>query len=564
MVPLIERIGRTYDELPYTSHPFWQSAPEHLRAVAHLFGLEAPAVDRARVLELGCAAGGNLVPFATRHPQAQVVGIDLSAVQIEAGQRAVDAMGLKNLRLLQGSIAKLDPDLGTFDYIVCHGVYSWVPEDVRAAILRAIGELLTPNGVAYVSYNAYPGWKAKEIVRDAMLLRGGHHATAGEQIAYGRGMIEFLHEMAPADSLLSKAVADDIEIVRNAQDYYLAHEYFELCNAPCYFRDFIGAARSHGLEYLGDATVGSMFASNYGRAAQPLLSECGGDQVVLEQLMDFLNNRTFRQTLLVRGERSESIRYQLDGERIAHMHIAGRYVPSGQVQDEWQYAFGTATVTAGMEPTRGVIAALNAAWPATVPVRALLDAAGADAANAVLAFVNNLIVGSAVQIRCEPVAAPVLGEFPEARAEARALSAPGEMPVALFNEWHRTVEPGTLERFLLARLDGRTSASQLIDTVTAAVHDGALSLMRDGKALQDPTEVAATAAELTGRSLNWLAQNALLAPASSASVPVAGPQPAKASKPNPKAAAKSPPQAKPAKQAKGASEGRAPGKPKKS
>ncbi len=563
MVPLIERIGRTYDELPYTSHPFWQSAPEHLRAVAHLFGLEAPAVDRARVLELGCAAGGNLVPFAARHPQAQVVGIDLSAVQIEAGQRAVGTMGLKNVSLIQGSIAELDPGLGKFDYIVCHGVYSWVPENVREAILRALGDLLTPNGVAYVSYNAYPGWKAKEIVRDAMLLRGGHHGTAGEQIAYGRGMIEFLHEMAPADSLLSKAIADDIEIVRNAQDYYLAHEYFELCNAPCYFRDFVGAARSHGLEYLGDATVGSMFASNYGRAAQPLLSECGGDQVVLEQLLDFLNNRTFRQTLLVRGERSEAIRYQLDGGRIANMHVAGHYVPNGQAQDEWQYAFGRATVTAGMETTRGVIAALNAAWPATVPVRVLLDAAGADAAEAVLTFVTNLIVGNAVQIRCEPVAAPALGECPEARAEVRALSVPGEMPVALFNEWHRTVEPGALERFLLARLDGRTDATQLIDAVATAIHDGVLSLTRDGKALQDPADIAASAAELTGRSLNWLARNALLAPAT-ASASDAAEQSAQASKSNPKAAAKAPPQAKPAKQAKAASEGRAPGKPKRS
>ena len=329
MTQLTQRIAQSYDELPYSSACYHTSSPENLRTVAHLFGLEAPPLARARVLELGCAAGGNLISFAARHPEAVVVGVELSSVQVEAGQRTIGAMGLDNARIEQGSIVDIDASLGQFDYILCHGVYSWVPEEVRTAILRVARERLSPQGIAFVSYNTYPGWKAKEVVRDAMLLRGGNRAGVMEQLAYAGGMIEFLHEMAPKDSVLAKIMNDNIGTIRHGDATYLAHEFLELCNAPCYFRDFIDAARQQGLEYLGDAEVASMFASNFGAdAAKMLIDECGGDQVVLEQLMDFLANRPFRQTLLVHAERGTQVRYQLDAARIANLHVGGEYVAS--------------------------------------------------------------------------------------------------------------------------------------------------------------------------------------------------------------------------------------------
>jgi methyltransferase-like protein/SAM-dependent methyltransferase len=517
MTTLIERIGSTYDTVPYTSHAFPFSAPEHLRAVAYLFGLDAPAPQIARVLELGCAAGGNLIPFAVRHPDAQVVGIDLSPVQIEAGQRTVEAMGLRNVRLIQGNIGALEAGLlgegAQFDYILCHGVYSWVPDEVREAILRACGALLAPDGVAHVSYNTYPGWKAKEIVRDAMLLRGGDRATAAEQLAYARGMIEFLHEMAPAESVLGKVMADHIDMIRDGQDSYLAHEYLELCNAPCYFRDFVGAARGHGLEYLGDAVVASMFAKNYGeRAAQALLGECGGDQVVLEQLMDFVGNRTFRQTLLVHAERAAGIRYQLDSNRIAGLHVAGHYVATDEAHEHWTYFKGSA-VTTGTSSSRRAIELLNAAWPATVPVSALIDGLPEDDAQRVLFFLGELIAGNAVQFRRDVLAAHARAECPQVRASLRALAElAGTTPVQLFNEWHMPVTPGALERFLLPRIDGRSDAGQLAAAVADGIREGVLSLSRDDQPVLDPDDIAASAGTLTLQALEWFARHSMLAP----------------------------------------------------
>lgn len=539
MPTLIDRIGKTYDEVPYVSSAYHASAPEHLHAVTHLFGLDAPPPAHARVLELGCAAGGNLIPFAVRHPDAHCVGVDLSPVQIEAGRQAVETMGLRNVRLVQGSLSELGAELGTFDYIVCHGVYSWVPDEVRAAILRVCAQRLSPGGVAYVSYNTYPGWKAKEIVRDAMLLRGAERATAAERLAYARGMIEFLHEQATQGSVLSSIMNEHIDMIRSGKDYYLSHEYMELCNAPCYFRDFVAASRQHGLEYLGDATVATMFASNHGAApATALLNECGGDQVLLEQLMDFLGNRTFRQTLLVHGSRSAGIRYQLDEARLRSLHVAGWYAPkeAGEgASEEWTHPRG-GTVRTASPLSRGVIERLNAAWPATVPVAALVDGLAAADATQVLGLVSNLVIGNAVLFQCEPVAPAALSDRPVVRPEVRALAGNPGTTVALFNEWHESMHPGPLEGFLLSRLDGSADRAALVSAVVRAVGEDMLTVTRDGKPLQDADELAAAIPPLVDGALRWLALSSMLAPAQSGAGPTAvekqvTAKPPKASKP---------------------------------
>src|SRR5262245_7457600 len=111
-----------YDEIPYRSHPFPQTHPDRLATVATLLGLSPTPVTRARVLELGCAAGGNLIPMAEALPEGRFVGVDLSARQLEDGHRTVAALGLKNIQLHHLSIADIPIDWGPFDYVLCHGV----------------------------------------------------------------------------------------------------------------------------------------------------------------------------------------------------------------------------------------------------------------------------------------------------------------------------------------------------------------------------------------------------------------------------------------------------------
>ncbi|HEY0197963.1 MAG TPA: class I SAM-dependent methyltransferase [Rhodanobacter sp.] len=521
MSELIERIADTYDELPYNSSAFTQTAPEHLHAVAHLFGLKTPLPARARVLELGCAAGGNLIPFAAHYPQARAVGVDLSGVQIDAGHRAIRAMGLKNIELKRASIADLGKGLGEFDYIICHGVYSWVPEEVREAILRVSRENLSADGLAYVSYNTYPGWKAKEIVRDAMLLRAGPLKTAGEKLGYARGMVDFLHDMAREDSVLKKVMQENIQMIRHGNESYLAHEFLELCNAPCYFRDFIDAAGRHGLAYLAESEISGMFASNYGsKAAEPLLRECNGSQVALEQLLDFLNNRTFRQTLLVHADRAGSIRYQLDDSRFKALHLAGCLTPVEGHDGLW-LTTGSVQLRYERPIPREAIRSLNAAWPATVPVSTLIADArrnrGGDAAAAeseLLRMIEQLVIAGAVRARLDAIVpAENTGDAARLPDPLRCLAkaqVDDKLPISLYNAWHDAVQNlDVVEALLLPLLDGKHDNDALVAAVRESAQNGQLKFMHDSQPLTGEKDIERAAREHTDAALRRLANRGM-------------------------------------------------------
>lgn len=180
--------ANAYDEFPYESKPFEGSHPNRPAAVGGLYGMRTAPPDRCRVLELGCASGGNLLPMAAYLPGSEFVGVDLSAVQIEAAQRAAAMAWLANVRFHAASIADITPDFGRFDYVVAHGVYSWVPPLVRDKLLAVCAANLAPEGIAYVSYNTYPGWHLRGMVRDMLRYRSDRLQTAREKVVQARAL----------------------------------------------------------------------------------------------------------------------------------------------------------------------------------------------------------------------------------------------------------------------------------------------------------------------------------------------------------------------------------------
>src|SRR3954468_15787595 len=150
--------ANVYDDVPYSNYPYAQTHPDRLATVAILHGLEPPDPFHARVLELGCGAGGNLLAMAAATPGVRAVGIDLAREPVEAGRAAAAEIGLGNVELRQGDVRELtDGRAGEFDYVVAHGLYAWVPPPARDAVLGPVPRSLAPDGVAYVSYNAPPG-----------------------------------------------------------------------------------------------------------------------------------------------------------------------------------------------------------------------------------------------------------------------------------------------------------------------------------------------------------------------------------------------------------------------
>ncbi|WP_077001795.1 class I SAM-dependent methyltransferase [Variovorax sp. KK3] len=517
-----------YDLVPYDSHPFPQSTVEHLEALAFLFGLPAAAPANARVLELGCAAGGNLIPMAARHPRLKAVGVDLSAVQIQQGQAAIDQARLTNIELRALDITSIDASFGQFDYIICHGVYSWVPPAVQSAILRVCSQNLAPNGVAYVSYNVYPGWKAREIVRDAMILRGAPRDEPDEKLSYARGMLEFLEQSARPDSVLKKTLEETMPIVRNAGASYLLHEFLEPHNAPCYFKEFAARASVAGLGYLADAEPSTMFVQNHGaHVRDPLLRECGGSQIMMEQYLDFLVNRTFRQTLLVKQERAAEIRYRLDAERIRALEYAGVFVPLDggaltlDAREQPCHAVRNQQLVLRQPLHKAVALVLDENYPASMPADELvaavsmrMGAAPSSVDPVVMAMLEELVILGAVRIRRTPPEAGMgVSDFPRASAAHRSAPglAPGAAPAAhVCNQWHELVQLSMLERCLLPLLDGEHSHEALAAHLVAEARSGRLRFIKDDKPLTDEPSLKEFTQQQVALALRDLRRKALL------------------------------------------------------
>ncbi|PSM52680.1 SAM-dependent methyltransferase [Campylobacter blaseri] len=294
---------KSYDEIPYPSKSFALTQPDHLNAVLQLFGFFAEKISSARVLEIGCSFGGNIIPFSIANPNSYVVGIDLSGVQIEAGQNIVNFLGLKNLNLYQKNILDYNNEFGFFDYIICHGVFSWVNKEVQNKILEVIKNSLSPNGVACISYNTYPGWKNMDILRDIMTFRAdllkknGQNIDNSNIVSYGKGAIEFLRNY----SYLNETLKDMAKNVLEKSNYYIYHEYYEEVNQPIYLYEFNNMLSKKGLSHICDSEISKtipLYQHENINMEEALSNECGDDSIAKEQYYDFIYNRQFRTSII--------------------------------------------------------------------------------------------------------------------------------------------------------------------------------------------------------------------------------------------------------------------------
>ncbi len=291
----------TYDEVPYESSPVPFSNPEHLRTIGLLFGMKPPKLDTARILELGCATGGNLIPVAARHPESKSVGVDLSRVQTDAANAQIKGLGLENIEIRCASITDLNESFGKFDYIIAHGVLSWVPDFVQAAIFDICGSLLTDNGIAYISYNTLPGWNMVRSIRDMMIYHSELFTGIEEKAQQSRQFLDAVIEsLEDSNSPYAVMLKEEAELLSQQPDYFLHHEYLEENNTQFYFSEFMDKATNNSLQYVGDASLSCMFHDNIPAKVSEKLKGVN-DIIRSEQYLDFINNRRFRRTILCKN-----------------------------------------------------------------------------------------------------------------------------------------------------------------------------------------------------------------------------------------------------------------------
>ncbi len=455
-----------YDSVDYPGHAYADTHPRSLGAVGRLFGLAPAASSACRTLEIGCGDGANLVAMAYALPRSEFVGIDLSARAIAKGMDLAKSVDASNVRLLEADLMAIDPDtLGPFDYVVAHGFYSWVPSPVRDRLMEVISRCLAPAGIAFVSYNAYPGFYLRQMLREMLLLHTRAADSPQEAIAGARALAEYLAIGGEGDGLERRILRAEAERVLAKHDGPLFHDDLSPVNAPVWFHEFVSEAARHDLAHLADAG-----AEAFGSRALPaeileMLQSL--DRLTREQYRDFFLCRRFRRSLLVRRDALATAKEHLRG--FDDLRLACFAIRS-EAHGETRYAHRSgATLSTRDRRISGIMDALLEAWPDTLGIAELLARAGenfqadetlADRlqfARGVLAEALGLGVVSAVSEA--PLVATRAGALPRASLFARRQLAQGP---EVTNLWHETVSlDDAFAARLFALLDGTRSRERL-------------------------------------------------------------------------------------------------------
>ena len=551
-------LATSYDEIPYPRLAFSYTHPSHLATVGRLLGLRPASVDRCRVLELGCASGSNLVPMAYALPSSQWVGIDLSERQIADGREFVAALGLTNVVLEQMDICEAAESLAArfepFDYIIAHGIYSWVPDSVKAALLATYRRMLAPEGIAYVSYNCNPGGHLREIIRRICQYHGRNESGPRVFIAKIRGFLESLLQMLPeGDDPYRIALIEQAANLLAERDSVILHDVLERDNDSRLLHQFLAEAANHGMQYLGDAHFSHTVGIGIDSAGLAAIRQ-DGDVIDFQQRLDFLYGRALRATLLCREE--IAVRHEVVPEAVHDLWIAsgaaivspdGIKLTAGQVDrikvgDASPLKFRTdeCTTTIASRVGKAAMLELCAAHPTPLSFEAFVDqvrrrlgapndAPVADqlAQMAIRWFAIRLVELSAF----DPPIADGLDDRPIASAVARyqvanRWSAADPLPneaglpdgaaddsVAhhVTNLLHRRIYlGGELVAQVIKQLDGHHDRAAIVESLAAPVLRGEATMQLEGKPVTDVTVVRRILSDRVDSCIADLARNALL------------------------------------------------------
>jgi len=454
-----------YDAVPYRTLARPATHPDRMAVLGRIFGLDCPHPNAARVLEVGCGNGSNIIPMALSLPGSEFLGIDLATTAVQQGAERAAAAGVTNVRLEVGDIAELGAEIGEFDYVIAHGVFSWVPDHVREALLALIRRQMRPNGVAFISYNALPGDQIRSVVRQMLKVHTAGIEPATKKLAAARAFLDLLAR-APdsAADIYGPLLRSEIGKVILSSDDTLFHDDLSEYNEPYYVSDFMAKAGRHGLQFLAETPFHTMSAGGLPDEMVQLLREMAAKDIVLkEQYLDYFRCRGFRQTLLCHREAVLSRAVTI--ERMRQFGYAGD-VPRAEEPDgrpgvvAFKHANGSAIRTDN-PMTIGALDAMRAAAPRSVPFEDLAKAAGADDEAAQQALAGSLFQmfgAGLIEPRLhEPRVATVVSERPRATPWA----AVGAIPEGIATLYHEMADISDAARTLLALADGTRTVPEI-------------------------------------------------------------------------------------------------------
>ncbi|HAR96277.1 MAG TPA: hypothetical protein DCR97_10000 [Deltaproteobacteria bacterium] len=373
-----------YDEIEYPAYSYPQIHPDRLATIARLHGMAPAPPDRCRLLELGCGCGSNLIPMALGLPESRFLGIDLASTQISKGRRQIARLGLANIRMDQLDIQDFSEDQGLFDYIVAHGLYSWVSETVQEKIFGIIEKCLSPEGVAYVSYNTLPGGHLRLMVREMLLYHCSRFDSARQKIEEARFFAELIAKSQIRPNSYGSLLQQERERVFCRHPHVLFHDELAECNSNVYFHQFMTQAAHHHLQFLSEADPRDVQpTANIEPSAVALLKKLGSETIAGQQYLDFFLGRRFRQTLLCHS--SVAIDRTVTVDRITNLLVAANAKPTTSSlvdASDSEVLFSSvdskdesASITTSHPLMKAVMVCLEDVWPLPISFQALWDAA---------------------------------------------------------------------------------------------------------------------------------------------------------------------------------------------
>jgi len=497
----------SYDEVPYPPYSFPATHIARLAAIGRIFTLPTADPRQARVLELGCGSGVNLLAMAQLYPEAELIGIDTSSSHIRLAEEARSATGLGNARFIHGDVAQLGEDLGTFDYIIAHGLYSWVPAEVRENILHLCEARLEPGGVAYISYNCLPGWRMRGALRDMMLMHARGSGDIRAKVEQSKALLKFLAASCDEDTTYGRYLKHELDGLRGTDDNYLAHEFLEENNDAFYFSVFLQAAAAHKLAYLGEADPSTMALDNLPASAAQALRSLDLDFAGTEQYMDFARNRAFRSTLLCHA--SAVLERDIDKASLSGLEVTALVTLQKPLGDNESAVFTDPNgkeITVTDPKEAGILARLAAAGRHSLPCDELIEE---TVGFPIERFLRQSYLRGMVDLTVGP-----LGISAESKKEN-----PCALPLARWQasqgfrvSSHRLemLQPDPLVRILITLCDGTRDRAALIEDLAGAVNQGELQLQEHGWPVQDPGRVRTLIGKIFDGSLEKLHRIGLL------------------------------------------------------
>lgn len=463
-----------HNTFAYPGFAYPNTHPDRLAAMAILHGLSPVPVDHCRVLEIGCNEGANLIPMAYAIPSSEFVGFDLARLRIEYGQERIRELGLKNIRLFQGDLLELGTELGQFDYIVAHGFYAWVPEPVRERMMALCGELLSPDGVAFISYNAMPGGHLRVMLREMMFYHVKHVEDPRERVTRSLEFLRFLIATRPEGDAYRLLIQEHLDLIGNESPELTFHDWLTEAYHPVLFSEFAEHARKHGLQYLNEAVLPPMNDPWYRSEIRSAIEAAAGDDIVKqEQMLDFLRAQAFRETLLCRTGRE--LRRDFPAEHLRRLRLASQASSApGESQDSRVFTLpGGAKLESNHAGAIALIEELGAKWPRAVSLAELepwLARAGVSLDEEGITLLIRLIVCKFVEAHAwqAPVAAAISSR-PKASACGRQEARTRGFATTLIHRSLRLDDPVVVS--FLTLLDGTRDRGKLVEDLKAEFPD---------------------------------------------------------------------------------------------